>query len=72
MKKGEIINFNLNLRIPQTLSAELNGRVVSVGLALVPKVMESKGLLSFEEEVKLAMEYLKILLKANLGEYSNL
>ena len=58
----EKIYFTFKKSMPETLSAEYNGRKAEIGLSLVPKIMESKRTLLFEEQLKLARDYLKNIL----------
>ena len=60
MKKE--IYFTLDKRMPETLYAEYKGRRAHISLSLVPKIIEKKGILSYEEEIKLAEDYLKVIL----------
>jgi hypothetical protein len=52
------IYFILDTRAPQTLYAQYDGRSAQIGLELVPKVMDSKTTLLFEEQLELADNYL--------------
>ena len=61
----EKIYFTLIKKIPETLYAQYKDRKAKVGIAIVPAVVEAylKGeVLLYEEEIALAVDYLKTVL----------
>lgn len=68
MKK---IYFTLDKRIPQTLHAKYKGRKSSVGISIVPKVMENPDTMLYEEQIKSAEDYLKTIIRFNNLDMKN-
>lgn len=58
----EKIYFNLDKKVPETLYAQYKDRKASIGLSIVPQVIEGRDTMLYEEQIKAAEDYLKSIL----------